>query len=261
MATAKKVATKKTVAKKTASGKSVTSSSKKVAPKGKVLTPLEKARLARAKGGAAKKTKAKAKPGTFLFDAPSDFKPFFLEVTVRTEKDGLLGNQIRAIRYVGRYDPQAEDKKKFDISAYDTKTLVGLQARLAQVTFKTNALKFYPASIKERCAKVKFKNKEGEAKEKAAFGAAFRLTPNTTFRILFRIGKKAADNSITVGTKAVSQVVVVNSVKKLKALDKVDPVYKAFVKARRFMSAAFKDVLLPPKRTRGANKKAEDSDE
>jgi hypothetical protein len=258
MATAKKVA-KKTSTTKTSAKAGAESSGKKVAGK-KALSPLEKARLARAAGGAAKKTKAKAKPGTFTFDAPSDFKPFFLEVMVRTEKDGLLGNQIRAIRYVGRYDPQAEDKKKFDISAYDTKTLVGLQARLAQVTFKNNPTKFYPASIKERCAKVKYKNGAGETKEKAEYGAAFRLTPNTTYRILFRIGKKSADNSITVGTKAVSQVVVVNSVKKLKALEKTDPVYKAFMKARRFMAAAFKDVLLPPKRTRGANKKA-DADE
>jgi hypothetical protein len=253
------MATTKKVVKKT-STKSAGAPSKKVATK-KALSPLEKARLARASGGAAKKAKAKAKPGQFTFDAPSDFKPFFLEVTVRTEKDGLLGNQIKAIRYVGRYDPQAEDKKKFDISAYDTKTLIGLQARLAQVTFKNNATKFYPASIKERNAKIKVKNKTtGEVKERAEFGSAFRLTPNTTYRILFRIGKKSADNSITVGTKAVSQVVLVNSVKKLKALEKTDPVYKAFMKARRFMAAAFKDVLLPPKRTRGANKKA-DADE
>jgi len=249
MATVKKVKAKATSAKP------------KAKSDGKTLTPLEKARLARAKGGAKKTIKKGPKPGQFVFEAPADFKPFFLEVTVRTEKDGLLGNQIKAVRYQGRYDPQADDKKKFDIAGYDTKTLVGLQARIAQVLFKTNATKFYPSSIKERNAKQNVKNKTtGEVKARPVFGAAFRLPPNTVFRILFRIGKRAADNSITVATKQVSQVVTINSVKKLKALDKTDPVSKAFVKARRFMSAAFKDVLLPPKRTRGANKK-KDADE
>jgi hypothetical protein len=212
------------------------------------------------KGALAKKVPAKkvppakkvgkAKRKEFVFEAPADFKPFFLEVTLKTEKDGLLGNQIKAIRYQGRYDPQAEDKKKFDLSAFDVKTLVGLQARIAQVLFKSNPTKFYPQSIKERTAKEKVKKEDGTVREKAVFGAAFRLPPNTVFRIVFRIGKRKADNALTVRTTQVSQVVTINSVKKLKALDRTDPVFKAFGKARRFMAAAFKDVLLPPKRTR-----------
>lgn len=250
--------------KKVASKKTPTKTGTKAPASKKALTPLEKARLARAKGGAAKKTTRKARPGQHTFDAPADFKPFFLEVAVKTEKDGLLGNTIRAIRYQGRYDPQAEDKKKFDMAAYDTKTLIGIQSRLSAKTFKSNPLKLMPVSIKERNVTEQVEKADGGTRDKFTFGSGYRLPANSAFYILFRIGRRSADNALTVGLKHVQQQVKIdkNGVKKVvrKELDKKDPAYRLLMSAKRFLPAAFKDVLLPPKRTRGANKK-KDADE
>src|SRR5271156_4380783 len=92
-------ATKKVVAKPAPAAK------KAAAKSTKDMTPLEKARAARAAGGGVKK-KATAKPARKplpTFDAPADFKSHFLEVSLRTEKDGLLASQIKATRYQGRF--------------------------------------------------------------------------------------------------------------------------------------------------------------
>lgn len=228
------------------------------------MTPLEKARLARAAGKGKPAAKKGKKPGTFTFPAPADFKPFFLEVAVKTEQDGLLGVLIKAVRYVGRYDPQAEDKKKFDISAYDVPTLVGLQSRLSGKTFKTNPNKLMPVSIKERNVTETVEKADGSTREKYTYGSGYRLPANSAFYLLLRVGKRKADNSLMVGLKHVQQTVKIdkNGVKKVvrKLLDKKDPAYRLLASTKRFLPAAFKEVLLPPKRTRGANKK-KDADE
>jgi hypothetical protein len=241
----------------------------------KALSPLEKARLARQanKGKApAKRVAGAKKPGQYFYQAPADFKPHFLEVAVRTDQDGLLGSTIKAIRYVGKYDPKAEDKKKFDLSGFDVPTLIGIQSRLSGATFKTNPLKLMPSSITERnkqeVAKDKdgriLKDKDGNKRMKFLF-SNHRLPANTVFYLLFRVGRRSADNVLTVGLKHIQQLVKIdkNGVKKQKRqeLDKKDLAYKALAKAKRFMPAAFKEAMQPPKRTRGANKKTEADDE
>jgi hypothetical protein len=237
-ATKKKVA----VATKTA-GKAP--AAKKAAP-AKAMTPLEKARAARAAGGGVKK-KGTAKPARKplpTFDAPADFKSHFLEVSLRTEKDGLLASSIKATRYQGRFDPNAEDKKKADLGSYDPSTLIGIQARFAAVTFKATNDKKYPVEVKGR-TEVK---------------GAMRLPANTAFKILLRVNRKAADGSISVLIKNIQQ-----GVKNLKTgriaavdLDKKDPVYRAFRKASRILPAAFKNVLMPPKKVRGKKVEADE---
>lgn len=236
MATSKKVVSK---------GK--TKTSKAEAPKGKAkLVSLEgltglalhRAKQANAKASgkslpAAKgKGKAKASGRTPLptFKAPEEFKPHFVEVTVRTEKDGLLGSGIRAIRYTGRYDPQADDKKKADLKTYDMPTVIGIQARLAAVTYGTNMSK--------------------------------RLLPNTLYQIVLRVNKKAADGTISVLIKSISQIVK-NKKGRLapKELEKSDPYYRKLRKAKNFLPAAFKEVLMPPKKVRGAAKKNDDAED
>lgn len=196
----------------------------------KEMSPLEKARAARAAGKGAKKPatkKAKAKLPTFK--APEEFKPHFLEIQVATEKDGLLSNGIKATRYVGRYDPDAPDKKKFDLGSYDQRTLQGILSRLSMVTYATNAAK--------------------------------RLPAKTLYQILLRVNRKSADGSLSILFKGIS--VQEKNEKtgrvKFKELDKKDPNYRKFRKASRILPAAFKAVLMPPKRTRGA--KVEQDDE
>lgn len=196
------------------------------------LTPLEKARIARAanKGKPGKGGKAKKKNALPIFKAPADFKPHFVTVMMGIEKDGLLASAIKVTRYDGRYDPEASDKKKFDVSAYDTKTVQGILSRFAMVTYVTSPLK--------------------------------RLPVGAVYQVLLRINRKAADDSLSVLFKGME---VMEKSKKtgrqrLVALDNKDAVYRRFRKAKNILPSAFKDVLMPPKRTRGANKKEEEDE-
>lgn len=193
------------------------------------MTPLEKARAARAAGkGAAKPKKKNALP---TFKAPEEFKPHFLEIVVKTEKDGLLSNQIKATRYQGRYDPEADDKKKTDLGSYDPVTLTGIHSRLSMTTYVTNPTK--------------------------------RLPANTTFKLLVRVNRKSADGTISVGFKNVwegRKIEKAGKPTKIKAveLDKKDPNYRKFRKSSRILPAAFKNVLMPPKKVRGKRVEAEE---
>ena len=97
--------------------------------------PVKKGAFGRPASGAAKKP-ARAKRKPVLFAAPADFKPHFLMLSSRTEKDGLFCSNMVATRYVGRYDPEADDRKKFNVGEYDPRTLCGIAARLSAITFK-----------------------------------------------------------------------------------------------------------------------------
>lgn len=239
----KVAATKKKVGTKTAPSKTA----KRVAP----VTGLAKYRADKAAGklpakkGVAKKAGARpARKPLPSWQAPADFKPHFMEISVRTEKDGLLGTSIKGTRYVGRYDPNADDKKKFDVGSYDQATLQGVLARLSAVTFKATNEKKFPTEVKGR-TEVK---------------GAMRLPANTSFRILIRVNKKSADGSLSIVFKQVEQAVKSAKSGNMRPviLDKKDPVYRAFRKVNRILPAAFKGVLLPPKRTRGRNVEADE---
>jgi hypothetical protein len=191
------------------------------------LTPLQKAQLAR-KNGTAKPSTKKPLP---LFKAPADFKPHFVEVVFRTEADGLLGNAIKCVRYVGRYDPNAEDKKKRDMAVYDWKTMIGVQARFAGVTFKPTNDKKYPVSIDKR----------------AGLKGSMRLPASTSFKVLLRVNRRKADESLSVIVKNVWQAVKNDAGRVTsKELVKDDPVYRMIRRVARLMPAAFKDVQQPP---------------
>ncbi len=159
-------------------------------------------------------------------------------VTLKTEKDGLVGIDMKATRFQGRFDRDADDKKKADLGAYDPRTLMGIAARLSAVTYKTNAEKRFDAEIKKR------QDTKG----------GHRLPASTMFQVLMRIGKKSADQTITAGIKQVWQIVDNGKGRAVpKELEKTDPVYRAIRKSARIMPAAFKDVQMPPKRGRKAD--------
>lgn len=195
------------------------------------------------KPGAAPARKRKPLP---TFKAPADFKPHFLLLQITTEADGLIGTKIKAVRYVGRFDRDVEDKKKFDMATYDMQTVVGIAARLGGVTYKATNDKKFPVSPKER---------EG-------FKGAARLPAKTTFQVLIRVGRKAADNSLTAGVKQVWQALTSAKTGRqmLKELEKTDVCYRAIRKASRFLPAAFVNVQMPPKRTRGWKPESEDDE-
>ena len=223
------------------------------------------------KGSGSAKGQSGKKKGPPIFKAPEDFKPHFLELKIGTDKDGLISNTVEAIRYQGKYDPEAPDKKKANLLSYDVPTLVGIIARLSSATYKTNGDKFYPADIAERNAVEKLFDKEGkkikddEGKQKVGLvhRASKRLPPNTSFKILLRVGKRSKDDALTVGFKFIKQGVKNEKSGKIKAveLDKKDPAYRALRKASRILPAAFKKVQMPPKPVRGGKKSKKDDDE
>lgn len=221
MATAKKTAPKKSgtpATKKVAAKKGVAPAKKaapgKAAPAKKVhagADALAKARAARAAGKSPAKKSAK-RPGLPLFKAPADFKPFFLEVQCSTEKDGLFAGDFSATRFKGRFDN--ENTKTYDLAEYDPVTLVGLAARLSAPTFAPNIIR--------------------------------RLPINTKFKIMLRVAKKAADNSLTATIKFIQIGIVKDKKVRFKMMDKTDPVYRKLRRTARTLPAAFSAVMLPP---------------
>ena len=188
----------------------------------KTLSPaLQKALEAR-RNGTAKPRVRKPIP---TWQAPSDFKPHFLEILVRTEKDGLLSPDCKVIRYQGRYDPEADERKKFLVNSYDLRTVQGILSRLSMVTFINNANK--------------------------------RLPANKTFRVILRVGKRK-DGTITVSYRGLIRLAKLKSGRiKEVPLEKKDPVYRRFRKAGRLLPAAFSKVLQPPKISRRSRKAEE----
>jgi hypothetical protein len=213
--------------------KAVGKAKPEAAPAAKKGFPAKKAFPARKPGA-----KAPARKPLPTFKAPADFKPHFLLAQFVTDKDGLIGSTFKATRYTGRFDREVDDKKKFDLGAYDSKTLLGMATRFAAVTYRANAEKKFPVSPKER----------------AALKGAHRLPAATQFQVLLRIGKKAADQSLTAGVKTIWQVVqnAKTGRQGLAELEKTDPAYRAIRKASRILPAAFKEVQMPPKRGRAA---------
>lgn len=207
------------------------------------LTPLEKARLARAANKANGTTSTATRSALPIYEAPADFTPHFLEVVVRTEKDGLFATGIRATRFKGRYDPNAEDKKKFDMAAYDQTTIMGIMARLSAVTFKPTNENKYPKSPKERIG----------------LKGSFRLPASTSFKLIMRVGRRSADQALMVGIKQIKQGIKKNGVMTAITLQNDDPVYRLLRRATRFLPAAFANVQQPPAKRR--TKKTTDSDE
>jgi len=194
-------------------------------------------------GAAAKRPARKPLP---VFEAPADFKPHFLLVQVKTAADGLFGAEnFKAIRYLGKFARDAEDKKKSDMSAYDAATMMALHGRLSGKTFKaTNDRKY-----------------SRDPKKRDGVKGAHRLPASTTFQILMRVGKRAADNSLTCGIRTIWQAVKNEKTGRVgpKELEKTDPVYRMIRGSSRFLPAAFVNVQMPPKRSR--RRAADEADE
>ena len=196
------IAKKKIVAKKVVPAAKKTIAAKKSSAN---MTPLEKARLARASGKSTTKRKAgTARPKPYgLFKAPKDFKPFFVEVAVRVDKDGVISN-LKATKYRGR--PDTENVKTVDLGLYEPQTLIKLAARLAGPSFVNKVDK--------------------------------RLPAGATAKIMYRVGKKAEGNVLTVGIKGIS-LKLDGDKTKFKPLEKSDPRYRVLRKSGHFTAAAY----------------------
>lgn len=211
-------------------------------------------------GGKEKPAKKKLKPGQYAYKAPSDFKPHDLVVVFRTSKDGLLDHNFEAVRYQGRFAEEVDDRKKSLLSSYDAPTLLAIAARIGSVIFKPNAIKFYPEDIEERNSTEKVKNPKTKEKQiKLVFRKGMRLPPNTTFRLLCRVGRRTADNVLTASVKKVFQQGVSPKGRlRYTELDKKDPASKLIRRVNRIFPAAFVNTQMPPKKTRGRRSDADD---
>lgn len=176
---------------------------KKEGKEGKKLSPLEKARLAKASGkkGDGKKAKAK-KPGLPVFKAPAEFKPFFMKVSVKIAKDGLFAD-MKAVRVKG--SPTNESAKTVDMADWDPATLRRLMARYAGPLYVVNQAK--------------------------------RLPANSTINFLMRVGAKKDTGALTVSMKEFR--IKVEGKEKFKELDKKDPIYRRARKPARILPGAF----------------------
>jgi hypothetical protein len=240
--TASKAPVRKTVvaAKKTVAKKAPVAAKRRVAAAPEA--PVKRGGFPARKPGTAARPKRKPLP---TFKAPADFKPHDLLVQVKTERDGLIATQVKATRFQGRFDREADDKKKFDLGSYDSNTLMGVAARIAGVTFKPTNDKKMPVIPRERDG-LKGSN---------------RLPASTTFQIRIRAGRKMADNTLTARVVQIWQAVPKNTGRlALRELEKTDPAYRLIRKVSRLLPAAFTECQMPPKRGR-ARKADEDTDD
>lgn len=164
---------------------------------------------------------------------PADFKAFYADLIVRTDKDGLLcAKGIKMVRYVSEKS-KADPTKVFDMVADDPITVMGVLSRFSTKTFVTNTVK--------------------------------RLPANTAFKLVLRVGMSKKDESnpvIKCGLKSVSEVTVkkvktASGIKKkavVTLLDKKDPNRRKFANCVKFLGSAFQNVLAPRVRTREENK-------
>jgi hypothetical protein len=221
--------------------KSATATAAPAAKKPPVAAPAKRGFPARKTGTAAKRPARKPLP---TWKVPVDFKPHFLLVTFRTEADGLIGSRFKAVRYVGRFAEDADDKKKFDIMSYDPQTLAAIQGRMSSTMFKASNDKKFSAAPKAR------------AGEKGGM----RLPAKTVFSALIRVGKKTAEGTLTARIPAVFQHIKNEKTGKVRMtpLEKTDPAYRLIRRASRILPGAFDQCLMPPKRTRTRSSDADE---
>lgn len=222
-----KATSKPAKGKKASKEKEVEKVKKDKKAKGKDLSPLEKARLAR-KNGTGKK-KAKTKSNLKTWKIPEEFKNFHAVILFKTEKDGMLGNQLKVMRFKGK--PESGNDN-WDMSTYDPKTVNGVAARLGAVLF-------HPTGRETKSGPT-------------------RLPAKTAFMLKCYVSKVKGDQLKAV-VKEVSVQIEKNGKKKFKVLDNKEVFCRKIRKVNKYFAAAFKDTVLPPKPQK--RKRAEADDE
>jgi len=206
------------------------------AKKSKGSDALAKARAARASGKTKKSDSKSKKPKALTWAAPETLGSSFpIEVSFRTEKDGMPGGKWRIIRIKGRY-PTEDENKMFDLSVIDPETFTALVSRMSLTLF-------HPT---------------GRLSSK---GVSPRLKPKTQYRALIRCSRRKKDDTIYC---RVATVWIIEKDKKGKVqaieLDKKDPDARRIKKINKHLPAAFLRLAdLPAKKSRRA--KDEDDDE
>lgn len=218
---AKKVVAKKVIKSATKTGTKSKSS--------KELTPIQKAQLARKKGGTGAKRPRKP---TIDFFPPADFKPFAVDIKFKTGKDGLLMPDFQVERIRGRWNN--EDAKRWDMMEYDAATVTALMSRLGGLMFAPNVVK--------------------------------RLPANTGYRIILRVAlrKVSADSDkkkLGVSIAAIARYIKSKKTGKMKATwltDAKDADRRRLRRSAKHLAGAFTKVMLPPSGRRSKKETEED---
>lgn len=159
---------------------------------------------------------AEAKKKLRMHKAPTDMKPFCLELTIRTAKDGLITPKIKAERVRGRWDNP--DAKRFDMMDYDKFTIAALLGRMSAMLYASNP---------ER-----------------------RLQPSTSYHIVLRVMARKADGVLVCRTLAAKRTikkgdkVVWSWFDKVK--DKANPDWRKIRRCVQNAGGAFTECQLPP---------------
>ncbi len=152
------------------------------------------------------------------FKAPSDFKPCFIEVMFKVGADGLASPHIKMERVQGRWDNP--DAKRFNLFEYDVQTALALTGRLFGRYFVVNQAK--------------------------------RLPANSSYKLVIRVGKRSADNTLSSSVKEAAYLYKKEGMKpKWKWYsDKKDPTFRKLRSVSRFLAGAFTNIQLPPVKSR-----------
>lgn len=210
-------ATKSKTTTKAVKGKA-TKAKAKTTRKAKVVEAVELATTDATTSICLVKNPTKWKPFTGIWEAPSDFKPFWLRVTLTTDKDGMFSGITDAVRYVGAIEADKDPKKMLSLLEYDVPTVMRLNSRLGKAFFHSTG-------------------------RPNARGISPRIPANTALDIHIRVSKKAADNSLTT---SVSKVFAKVGRAAQVELGRTDPAFRKVRGISRHLPAAFAEVLALP---------------
>lgn len=193
-----------------------TAPAKPAAPKAAAAKPVAAKTATRP---AAKKAAAPSdRPAAPRWSAPSDFKPAFFDFRFETDEYGLIkSGTLSGVRVRGRWDN--EEAKRYDMSEYDQATLTAFGMRVSTGIFAPNPEKRIPA--------------------------------NTAFRLIVRVSKRAADESLAARFVGMSHSKI-GGKKEIWFADKTDITYRKLRKCARVLPSAFVNVQLPPSRRRSS---------
>lgn len=189
------------------------------------------------------KLTAAQKAKLLLFKAPTDFKPFYMELTFQTMKDGMIApTPFRAQRIRGNWDNP--DAKRFNMMEYDAATVMALVSRFAAACHSTNPMRRLPA--------------------KKTYGMFLRVTKkaNGALNVAVKTGYELTEGSNGKPKRVWFPERKDLTSDKAKATWKYDyPAYEKMKRAVRLLRGAFVDVQLPPTPVRGKAKKDEEAEE
>lgn len=202
--------------------------------------PARKGFPARKPGSKPAAKRAPNPSGPRKFPAPSDFKPASLDLRFATGPDGLLSSatKFKVERIKGKWDnPEA---KRYDMLEYDAHTVVVMLARLQAMTFAANIEKRLPAKTKFRVI-IRVTKRAADDSLAARVIAAGTLGASAAGKpkwMWFSMDKNHKKETIKTDAETGKKTKVVRMI--------VDPVFSKIRRSAKHLAGAFVNIQLPP---------------